>query len=85
MAGVNNPLPPANPRQQYTEDGRRMREVLSYARRGGRFTPSQQESWDAHHLDWVVPDDAVDDPSFSWARGLRPGGPADRGDRVGCG
>jgi len=66
MAGVNNPLPPANPRQKYTEDGRRMREVLSYSRRGGRFTPSQQEAWDAHHLDWVVPDGAVDDPSFSW-------------------
>ena len=43
-----------------------MREVLSYSRRGGRFTPSQQEAWDAHHRDWVVPDDAVDDPSFSW-------------------
>jgi len=66
MAGVNNPLPPANPRQKYTEDGRRMREVLSYSRRGGRFTPSQQESWDAHHLDWVVPDHAVDDHSFNW-------------------
>ena len=66
MAGVNNPLPPANPRQRYTEDGRRMREVLSYSRRGGRFTPSQQEAWDAHHHDWVVPDGAVDDPSFSW-------------------
>jgi tRNA (guanine-N7-)-methyltransferase len=66
MAGVNNPLPPANPRQRYTEDGRRMREVLSYSRRGGRFTPSQQEAWDAHHLDWVVPVEAVDDPAFSW-------------------
>ena len=44
-----------------------MREVLSYSRRGGRFTPSQQESWDAHHEDWVVPDEAVDDPSFSWS------------------
>jgi tRNA (guanine-N7-)-methyltransferase len=43
-----------------------MREVLSYSRRGGRFTPSQQEAWDAHHLDWVVPDEAVDDSSFSW-------------------
>ena len=43
-----------------------MREVLSYSRRGGRFTPSQQESWDAHHLDWVVPDDAIDDPDFNW-------------------
>ena len=66
MAGVNKPLPHARPRQKYTEDGRRMREVLSYSRRGGRFTPSQQESWDAHHHDWVVPDDAVDDPDFSW-------------------
>jgi tRNA (guanine-N7-)-methyltransferase len=66
MAGVNNSLPPANPRQRYTADGRRMREVLSYSRRGGRFTPSQQEAWDAHHRDWVVPDEAVDDPSFSW-------------------
>ena len=66
MAGVNNPLPPANPRQRYTEDGRRMREVLSYSRRGGRFTPAQQDAWDAHHFDWVVPDGAVDDPSFSW-------------------
>jgi tRNA (guanine-N7-)-methyltransferase len=66
MAGVTNPLPPANPRQRYTEDGRRMREVLSYSRRGGRFTPSQQEAWDAHHLDWVVPVEAVDDPAFSW-------------------
>ncbi|MCW2808806.1 MAG: tRNA ((7)-)-methyltransferase [Marmoricola sp.] len=43
-----------------------MREVLSYSRRGGRFTPSQQESWDAHHADWAIPDEAVDDPSFSW-------------------
>ena len=64
---MNHPLPPARPRQKYTDDGLRMREVLSYSRRGGRFTPSQQESWDAHHRDWVIPDEAVDDPSFSWA------------------
>jgi tRNA (guanine-N7-)-methyltransferase len=44
-----------------------MREVLTYSRRGSRFTPSQQESWDAHHADWVIPDEAVDDPSFSLA------------------
>jgi tRNA (guanine-N7-)-methyltransferase len=67
MAPVDNALPAARPRQLYTEDGHRMREVLSYSRRGGRFTPSQQESWDAHHQDWVVPDEAVDDPSFGWA------------------
>ncbi len=64
---VDKALPPARPHQRYTEDGRRMREVLTYSRRGGRFTPSQQESWDAHHHDWVVPDQAVDDPGFRWA------------------
>ncbi len=42
-----------------------MREVLSYSRRGSRFTPSQQASWDAHHRDWVIPDAAVDDPAFA--------------------
>ncbi len=67
MVNVDNSLPPARPRQKFTEDGQRMREVLSYSRRGGRFTPSQQQSWDAHHRDWVVPEEAVDDPSFSWA------------------
>jgi tRNA (guanine-N7-)-methyltransferase len=60
-------LPADRPHHRYTEDGRRMREVLSYSRRGGRFTPTQQESWDAHHRDWVVPDDAVDDRRFRWA------------------
>ncbi len=60
-------LPPARPHHRFTADGRRMREVLSYSRRGGRFTPSQQEAWDAHHDAWVVADDAVDDPGFSWA------------------
>ena len=43
-----------------------MREVLTYSRRGGRFTPSQQESWDAHHRDWAVPDEAIDDAGFGW-------------------
>ena len=42
-----------------------MREVLSYSRRGSRFTPSQQESWDAHHEAWVIPDEAVDVPNAS--------------------
>ena len=37
-----------------------MREVLTYSRRGSRFTPSQQEAWDAYHERWVIPDDAVD-------------------------
>ncbi len=66
MACVDSALPPARPHQRYTDDGRRVREVLTYARRGSRFTPSQQESWDAHHHRWVIPDEAVDDPGFDW-------------------
>ncbi|MCD4525641.1 tRNA (guanosine(46)-N7)-methyltransferase TrmB [Nocardioides sp. cx-173] len=57
----------ARPHMKLTEDGRRLRQVLSYSRRGSRFTPSQQEAWDAHHRDWVIPDEAVDEPGFSWA------------------
>lgn len=60
-------VPPARPHQKLTEDGRRMREVLSYSRRGSRFTPRQQEAWDAHAERWVVPDEAIDRPGFDLA------------------
>jgi tRNA (guanine-N7-)-methyltransferase len=60
-------VPPARPHHRLTPDGRRMREVLSYSRRGSRFTPLQQEAWDAHHADWVIPDAAVDDGGFRLA------------------
>lgn len=46
-----------------------MREVLTYSRRGSRFTPKQAEGWAAHQADWVIPDEAVDRPDFdlmSW-------------------
>lgn len=59
--------PPARPHHRFTEDGRRMREVLSYSRRGNRFTPHQQEAWDTHHDAWVIPDEAVDEPGFRLA------------------
>ncbi|MFB9315637.1 tRNA (guanosine(46)-N7)-methyltransferase TrmB [Nocardioides plantarum] len=49
------------------DDGRRVREVLSYSRRGSRFTPRQAAAWEAHHGRWVVPDEAVDEPGFSWS------------------
>jgi tRNA (guanine-N7-)-methyltransferase len=42
-----------------------MREVLSYSRRGNRFTPRQAEAWAAHQHRWVIPDEAVDRPGFS--------------------
>jgi tRNA (guanine-N7-)-methyltransferase len=60
-------VPPARPHHKLTPDGRRMREVLSYSRRGNRFTPRQAEAWAAHHDAWVIPDEAVDDPGFSLA------------------
>ena len=58
---------PARPHHKLTDDGRRMREVLTYSRRGSRFTPSQQGSWDAHHQDWVIDESAVDEPGFELA------------------
>src|SRR5690606_35909562 len=64
LAPVSEQLPPARPHLKFTEDGRRMREVLSYSRRGSRFTPRQQEAWDAYADRYVIPDDAVDRPGF---------------------
>ena len=49
-----------------------MREVLTYARRGSRFTPRQREAWDAHHERWVVPDEAVDPAGLPVVRLVRP-------------
>lgn len=37
-----------------------MREVLTYARRGSRFTPQQQSAWDEYADAWVIPDERVD-------------------------
>jgi tRNA (guanine-N7-)-methyltransferase len=61
------PTRAARPHHRLTADGRRVQEVVSYARRGSRFTPSQQAAWDAHHEQWVIPVDDVDDPGFSVA------------------
>lgn len=58
--------PRARPHQRRTDDGRRLREVLSYSRRSARFTSRQAAGWEAHHAAWTVPDEAVDDPAFSW-------------------
>ncbi|WP_183100396.1 tRNA (guanine(46)-N(7))-methyltransferase TrmB [Nocardioides pelophilus] len=68
---------PARPHHKLTDDGRPMREVLSYSRRGARFTPHQAAAWEAHHERWVIPDDAVDAEGFSFDRWFGRG-PADR-------
>jgi len=58
---------PARPHHKLTDDGRRMREVLTYSRRGSRFTPRQQQAWDAYAERWWLPDETVDEPGFTLA------------------
>jgi len=58
---------PARPHHKLTDDGRRMREVLTYSRRGSRFTPKQQAAWDEYAARWMIPESAGDAPDFTWA------------------
>lgn len=46
LARSRNASPEGRPDVRLTEDGRPMREVLSYARRGSRFTAKQADAWD---------------------------------------
>ncbi len=55
---------PARPHTGLTADGKRIREVLSYSRRGSRMGPRQEQAWARHRDRWWIPDDAVDDPAF---------------------
>ncbi|MBM0127866.1 tRNA (guanosine(46)-N7)-methyltransferase TrmB [Pimelobacter simplex] len=65
---MNEGVRPARPHHKQTEDGRRMREVLTYTRRGSRLSPKQQTAWDTYAEQWVIPEEAVDDSDFSLAR-----------------
>ncbi len=58
---------PARPHTGVTAEGRRIREVLSYTRRGSRMGPRQADAWARHASQWWIPDDAVDDPGFDLA------------------
>ena len=55
---------PARPHTGLTAEGRRVREVLSYSRRGSRMGPRQAEAWERHRDEWWIPDEAVDEPGF---------------------
>ncbi len=55
------------PHHRLTEDGRRVREVLSYSRRGNRFTPRQRASWEAHHEGWVLSEEQVVAEGLDWS------------------
>ena len=65
MTDPNHPVRPARPHQKLLDDGRTVREVLTYTRRGSRLDPKQQKAWDAYAAEWVIPDEAVDEPGFS--------------------
>lgn len=56
---MDTQIPPARPDERFTDDGKRVREIVSYARRGSRFTAKQQRAWDARAADWVIPDDVA--------------------------
>jgi tRNA (guanine-N7-)-methyltransferase len=59
---------PARPHTGLTEDGRRLAVRTSYARRGSRLSDRQRAAWERRSGEWLIPDDAVDDPAFSIAR-----------------
>ncbi len=60
-------LRPARPHTGVTEDGRRIREVLTYSRRGSRLSDAQAEVWARRAGEWWIPDEAVDGPDFTWS------------------
>lgn len=62
MSGNDTPAP--RPHDERTGDGRRRREILSYARRSDRMTSGQAAAWTAHHRAWVIPDRALEEPGF---------------------
>ncbi len=55
---------PARPHTGFTDDGRRLSQVLTYARRGSRLSDRQAEAWGRRRGQWWVPDEAADAPAF---------------------
>ena len=55
---------PARPHTGLTSEGRRIREVLSYSRRGSRMGTRQQQAWERRRHEWWIPDEVVDEPGF---------------------
>jgi tRNA (guanine-N7-)-methyltransferase len=55
--------PQSRPQVRFTDDGRPLREVLSYSRRGSRFTAKQADAWDRLAGDWVLGPEAVEGTS----------------------
>ena len=58
---------PARPGVRLTADGRPLREVVSYTRRGGRLSPAQERAWTRYAGAWVVPEEEASREGFDWA------------------
>ena len=56
---------PSRPGNRFTPDGKHIREVLSYSRRGHRLTPTQDAAWSAYSEKWVIPDEAMAAEDFA--------------------
>ena len=54
LARSRNASPEGRPNVRLTDDGRPLREVLSYSRRGSRFTARQADAWDRLAGEWVI-------------------------------
>jgi tRNA (guanine-N7-)-methyltransferase len=61
---MNQQVRPDRPHTGLTEDGRRLAQVLTYARRGSRLTDRQAEAWERHSDRWWIPEESVDSPDF---------------------
>ena len=59
---------PARPQTGLTADGRPLQVVTSYARRGSRLTPRQQQAWDRYVDRWLIPETVAEEPPLDLAR-----------------
>lgn len=59
-------LRPARPHTGLTDDGRRLSQVLTYARRSSRLSDRQATAWARRQAGWWVPDEAVDEEGFDF-------------------
>lgn len=64
---IDGSVRPARPHTAMTADGRRIREVLTYSRRGARMTERQQQAWARCHGQWWVDDESLDSADFDLA------------------
>ena len=58
----------ARPVTYTTAEGRPLREVTSYARRGSRLSPQQERAWERHADTWLIPESVATEGSLDVGR-----------------